>query len=118
MHPIKLANTSRVFNRRRSKRCILDRRTSADVRANDRRYECLIEDISLGGARLRFDGIPPADRELVLEHAGTGELCCERVWRIDGAIGVRFEKADRQLDRELQCVAIMVSPDDDRPTWF
>ena len=112
MHALRLVSTSQVFNRRRSKRCALDRRTSGHVEAGGHRYACVIEDISLGGARLRFeDDIPDSD-DLTLEHAVAGSFAGSIVWN-DGAVcGFRFDAAEHPLQRELQCVALMVGSDD------
>ncbi len=112
MHALRLVSTSRVFNRRRAKRCMLDRRTTGYVREGDRLYGCVIEDISLGGARLHFEDAAPQGDALVLEHAVAGEFPGHIVWR-DGAIaGFQFAPCEDSLGRELQCVALMVSSDD------
>ena len=112
MHALRLVSTSQVFNRRRSKRCALDRRTSGFVQAGGGRHPCVIEDISLGGARLRFeDGVPEGDG-LILEHAVAGSFHGSIVWRQDDVCGFRFDRAEHPLQRELQCVALMVGSDD------
>lgn len=112
MHALRLVSTSQVFNRRRSKRCLLDRRTSGHVRSGEEQYACVIEDISLGGARLRFeDGVPDGDG-LTLEHQVAGSFDGSIAWK-DGAVcGFRFDPAEHPLQRELQCVALMVGSDD------
>ncbi len=112
MHALRLVSTSQVFNRRRSKRCALDRRTSGHVEGDGRRFACVIEDISLGGARLRFEDEIPGCEDLTLEHAVAGSFPGSIVWK-DGAIcGFRFDAAEHPLQRELQCVALMVGSDD------
>ncbi len=112
MHALRLVSSSQVFNRRRSKRCVLERRTSAYVQAGEERFDCVIEDISLGGARLRFDGDAPAGGGLTLEHAVAGSFHGSVAWRRDGVCGFRFDPAEHPLQRELQCVALMVGSDD------
>ena len=112
MHALRLVSTSQVFNRRRSKRCALDRRTSGHVEADGRQYACVIEDISLGGARLRFEeGVPQGDG-LTLEHAVAGSFRGSIVWNDAAVCGFRFEAAEHPLQRDLQCVALMVGSDD------
>ena len=112
MHALRLVNTSQVFNRRRSKRCVLDRRTTGQVIQGDRAYLCVIEDVSLGGVRLSFDDAVPDGGELVLEHAVAGSFVGRIVWTKDAAAGFEFAPCDDSLGRELQCIALMVGSDD------
>lgn len=112
MHALRLVNTSQVFNRRRSKRCPLDRRTTGHLRLGEQLHGCVIEDISLGGARLSFDGPMPEGEELVLEHSVAGCFPGKFVWTRDGVGGFQFDRSDRPIVRELQCIALMVSSDD------
>lgn len=112
MHALRLVTTSQVFNRRRSKRCVLDRRTTGRVRDGDRLYDCVIEDVSLGGARLNFDDAAPEGGDLVLEHPVAGSFAGRIVWMKNGVGGFQFDPCETSLERELQCVALMVSSDD------
>ena len=112
MHALRLVSTSRVFNRRRAKRCPLDRRTTGQVRDGDRLHACVIEDISVGGARLCFEGAVPDGDGLVLEHAVAGSFPGRMVWTGQGVGGFQFDRAEQPLERELQCVALMVASDD------
>lgn len=112
MHALRLVTTSQVFNRRRSKRCVLDRRTTGQVIQGDRAYPCVIEDVSLGGARLGFDDAVPDGGELVLEHAVAGSFAGRIVWTKDGVAGFQFAPCEDSLGRELQCIALMVGSDD------
>ena len=115
MHALRLVNTSQVFNRRRSKRCPLDRRTTAQLRIADRLHSCVIEDISLGGARLLFEDAVPEGQEMVLEHAIAGCFPGTIVWMKGCVAGYRFDRPENSLERELQCVALMVGSDDTQP---
>ncbi len=112
MHALRLVTSSNVFNRRRSKRCVLERRTSGFVRSGDEQSSCVIEDISLGGARLRFEGRVPEGDGLILEHAVAGSFRGSIVWRRETVCGFRFLPAEHPLQREMQCVALMVGSDD------
>lgn len=112
MHALRLVSTSQVFNRRRSKRCTLDRRTSGFLLAGGEQHHCVIEDISLGGAKLRFEDAVPEGIGLVLEHAVAGSFHGSIVWQQDTVCGFRFDPAEHPLQRELQCVALMVGSDD------
>ncbi len=115
MHALRLVNTSQVFNRRKSKRCPLDRKTTAQVRAGGGLYGCNIEDISLGGARLKFEDSVPEGLEMVLEHAVAGRFAGKIVWTKGNVGGFQFDRPEQPLERELQCVALMVGSDDTQP---
>ena len=112
MHALRLVNTCQVFNRRRSKRCVLDRRTTGHVIQGDHIYPCVIEDVSLGGVRLSFDDAVPNGGELVLEHAVAGSFAGRIVWTKHSVAGFQFDPCEDSLGRELQCVALMVGSDD------
>lgn len=112
MHALRLVSSSQVFNRRRSKRCVLERRTSGHVQSGETRHACVIEDISLGGARLRFEESVPEGESLTLEHAVAGSFHGTIVWSQGDVCGFRFDPAEHPLQRELQCVALMVGSDD------
>ncbi|NNG03314.1 MAG: PilZ domain-containing protein [Inquilinus sp.] len=112
MHALRLVDTSRVFNRRRAKRCVLDRRTSAVLIVGGERHPCTIEDISLGGMGLCFPAEAPATAEdAVVEHAVAGRFPGRCVWTKGTAAGFRFDRPDNALERELQCIAIMLADD-------
>lgn len=112
MHALRLVTTSQRVNRRRSKRCVLEQRTSGIVRFGDRLEDCIIEDISLGGARLRFDRLPPVGETMVLEHLVAGCFPGRIVWTKSDAAGFQFDRPERPLERELQCVALMIGSDE------
>ena len=112
MHALRLVSSSQVFNRRRSKRCVLERRTSGHVLCGGSRFECVIEDISLGGARLRFVEDVPDGAMMTLEHAVAGSFAGTIVWSDGPVCGFEFAPAENELQHELQCVALMVASDD------
>ena len=113
MHALRLVSTSRVFNRRRAKRCPLDRRTSAVMIVGENRHPCTIENISLGGMGLSFPADPPATAEdAVIEHAVAGRFPGRCVWTKGSTAGFRFDRPDNAIERELQCIAIMLADDD------
>lgn len=55
---------------------------------------CLIVDMSEGGARLKFEGVPdlPPSFILVLSRDGYAHRHCEVRWRTETEIGVQFVK--------------------------
>ena len=76
--------------RRRWQRYAVDGRVMATLTADGQDRRCWIEDISLGGARLRLDGPPPRNLEIRLSHNLTKPLYATRAWVAEGAIGVAF----------------------------
>ena len=54
--------------------------------------DCMLRDISAGGARLQFDMIPdiPPALSLRVPRGGRVHRHCELVWQTDNEAGVRF----------------------------
>jgi hypothetical protein len=57
--------------------------------------DCLLRDISVGGARLQFEIMASVPRELSLRMPRGGKVHrhCEIVWQIRNEMGVRFVEA-------------------------
>ncbi len=111
MQGIKLVQ---VAERRRHLRFDLDHFTCVTAVAGGRLYECQVADISLGGLRLRFAGPPPAEKLIVLRHATAGELSALQVWRSGNELGLAFESSERELEHLLQCISLILNPDENR----
>ncbi len=63
----------------------------AVIRTGDSRLiECVVQDISEGGAKLRITAEVPDTFVLFLSWAGSVSRKCEVRWRSDGAVGVSF----------------------------
>ena len=58
--------------------------------------DCVLRDISVGGARLRFDAMLEIPRELSLRMPRGGKVHrhCEVVWQSTHEMGVRFVAAE------------------------
>lgn len=76
--------------RRRWQRYAVDGRVSATLTADGQDRHCWIEDISLGGARLRLAGPAPRNLEVRLSHFHAKPLYATRAWIAEGCIGVTF----------------------------
>jgi hypothetical protein len=77
--------------RRRDRRTIINRMAMLQAHPDALPRDCMVADISLGGARLFAGGIEVPDRFYLLitgEKGGYRE--CQVVWRLGGEIGVSF----------------------------
>jgi hypothetical protein len=64
--------------------------------------DCVVRDISAGGARVLLQRLPPGQQHCVLDIDGVGLFPCRIVWRRGNEAGVRFltdpEAARLQID--------------------
>ncbi len=72
--------------------------------ADGRVRVCTIEDISLGGARLRIDGEIPRNLEIRIEHPLVGHAFAWRCWAGADGIGVEFDHSQQSLDFISHCL--------------
>ena len=92
-------------NRRQWPRYALPERESFTVTAGGRTDTCTIEDISLGGARLRMDGLVPGSLEIQIEHPRLGHAYARRCWKAKNRLGVTFDHSEPSLAFIAGCVA-------------
>lgn len=94
-------------NRRQWPRYALLNRESFTVTANGRTGAgtCTIEDISLGGARLRMEGPVPGNFEIRIEHPRLGHAFARRCWKAKEHIGVTFDHSEPSLAFIAGCMA-------------
>ncbi|GAB4394737.1 MAG: hypothetical protein Tsb0032_22650 [Kiloniellaceae bacterium] len=87
----------RDFERRRSQRFVLPRQEDIILRAEGREYRGKLEDVSIGGAKLRLtdDLAPSAD--LSMEHAAAGIIEGTCMWHDGPCIGIAFDLSDPAL---------------------
>lgn len=98
--------------RRNHERHPITETTSLTVVTEAGSFPCVVEDLSFGGIRLRFDGDIPAVEELRLEHPTAGTFVGRCAWSGNRVVGVQFDEQEREIERALQCVALMVTSDD------
>ena len=92
-------------NRRQWPRYALSRRESFTVTADDCIATCVIEDISLGGARLRMAGPLPGSLDIRIEHPRLGRAHARRCWKAKHQLGVAFDLSEPSLAFIADCVA-------------
>ncbi len=92
-----------VGNRRQWPRYALPERDSFSVTAGG--LPGAIEDISLGGARLRLDGSLPGGLEIRIEHPRLGHAYARRCWQTDHHLGVAFDHSRPSLAFIADCLA-------------
>ena len=92
-------------NRRQWPRYTLRDRGSFTVTAEGRRGACVIEDISLGGARLRMAGPVPGNLKIRIEHPRLGHAHARRCWKAKDYLGVAFDLSRPSLAFIAECVA-------------
>lgn len=87
----------RSQNRRRWRRHVVLDHGAVTLTAEGRRCPCDIEDISLGGVRLRLRGPLPHSFEVRLEHPVIGYVYGQRAWAGSDAIGIELDLSPRAL---------------------
>ena len=66
---------------------------------------CAIEDISLGGARLRMESPVPGGKEIRIEHPRLGYAYARRCWKAKDHFGVTFDHSEPSLAFIAGCMA-------------
>jgi hypothetical protein len=92
-------------NRRQWPRYAFPERENFSLTADGRTVTCVIEDISLGGARLRMEGPVPGNLELRIEHPRLGHAFARRCWKAKHHLGVIFDHSEPSLAFIADCVA-------------
>ncbi len=95
---------SKFRERRRWPRYAVEGAISLTLTSGGRTYDCPIEDISLGGTRLRFAGAPPPDPEFHIEHPAAGRFSGNRSWSGPDRLGVEFDHSEAPLDLIAYCL--------------
>jgi hypothetical protein len=92
-------------NRRQWPRYAFPERENFSLTADGRTVTCVIEDISLGGARLRMEGPVPSNLEFRIEHPRLGHAFARRCWKAKRHLGVIFDHSEPSLAFIADCVA-------------
>jgi PilZ domain len=69
---------------------------------------CTVADISLGGARLVFDDVPPAGPAIQLSHPDARGVTCGCVWQNGREVGVVFDFSEDSLGLISICLRNML----------
>ncbi len=92
-------------NRRQWPRYALPESESFTVSADGRIGICTLEDISLGGARLRMAGPVPGNLEIRIAHPRLGHADARRCWKAKDRLGVAFDHSGPSLAFITGCLA-------------
>ncbi len=87
----------RDFERRRSLRFVLPRQEDIVLTAAGQEYRGKLEDVSIGGAKLRFSGDLPALSEITLAHESAGVIDGVCMWHDGESLGISFDLTDPAL---------------------
>lgn len=82
------------FDRRSWQRHALYFDMTLTLAADGRRYRGTVEDISIGGMKLRIDGEPPTAEAFTVEHPQAGRFAATRVWQNGGELALQFNFAE------------------------
>jgi hypothetical protein len=82
--------------------------TSVSLIAGGREYPGVIEDISLRGARIRFDGPVNVDGPVELVHSAVGRLRGQLRWHTGNTSGLSFDDAEAAVALLIHCLKQMV----------
>ncbi len=97
--------------RRAWPRYTAEREVSLAIEVAGRRHNCLVKDISLGGARLSCDEELPNSEEIVFIGPAFGPSKGKRHWHAAGEIGIEFDFSDETLSLISQCLRAMLHDD-------
>ena len=96
------------IDRRRRHRYPVTSPISLTVYSEGREFTCFIENISLSGARVRFDGPVTLTSKIGLSHPQTGKFCGERKWTTGNTWGVAFTCQESAIRLCVHCLKQMV----------
>lgn len=108
--PVSLAR-AKAQNRREWPRYKAEKSFSLAARVDGRLLPCIVEDVSLGGAKLLFDDPIPAGQTLELSHADGRAVTCARIWQDSRAIGIEFDFSEDALGLISTCIRNMIDLD-------
>ena len=116
MSTMRDAEAAAQHERRQWPRYVVAGRHSFTLTADGRISACTIEDISLGGARLRLDGGSPRNLEIRIEHPLMGYAYARRCWNGALGMGVEFDLSQQSLDFIARCLREGVRQGGGRPS--
>jgi len=86
--------------RRRDRRYVINQMAMLQTHSGALPRDCMVVDISTGGARLFADGVEVPDRfHLLIAGEKGGYRECEVVWRLGSEIGIAFAVRERRPRR-------------------
>jgi hypothetical protein len=107
MGPKRAATSYEGINRRRWSRYAVDEDIPTTLVVGGQRLDCVIEDVSLAGAKLRIAGKVPSGAIVQLRCDASDALAGRCVWAGPKSIGVSFGLCERSVDFALSCLRRM-----------
>src|SRR3546814_15163783 len=95
----------RDFERRRSLRFILPHQEDITLIVDGKPYRGKLEDVSIGGAKLRMETAVPQSDDVRLEHAVAGTIEDVSLWLRGDTIGIAFALSDPALELIPLCLS-------------
>ena len=108
MPPSKPQQQLKEDQRRRHSRMPVGKQLPMTATAGGKIYTCYIDDISLGGLKLRFEGPVPEGKVIALDHPVAGTLCGRCAWRDGQTIGMELQVPSSDLERVLRCICLVL----------
>lgn len=105
-----LAKTA-ARNRREWPRYTAEKAFSLAATIDGRIVPCTIVDVSLGGAKLRFDEDAPEGTDFALSHPDSAPVNCVEVWRRHREVGIEFDFSEDSLGLISLCLRNMIDVD-------
>jgi hypothetical protein len=94
----------RDFERRRSLRFVLPRQEDITLFVGGQSYQGKLEDVSIGGAKLRMAGAVPLPSDVRLEHGTAGTIQGICMWHDGETVGIAFDLTDPALELISLCL--------------
>ncbi len=99
-----LTNGSTERNRRQWSRYQIDEEILLTLGAEGRSYACVIQDISLGGVKLRLKEAVASAGAVQMNHPASGTISGQCVWQSSSAMGIVLGFTQRSLDLVFHCI--------------
>ena len=107
MPSVELVAGQESRNRRQWSRYTPDHKIVLTLIAEGKTQDCKIQDISLGGVKLRSGKPLEHGTAVELRHPDTEPIDGHCVWSSSGALGVEFGFSERTLDLVFHCVTAL-----------
>lgn len=108
MPPSKPQHQLKDDERRQYGRMPVGKQLPMTATAGGKIYTCYIDDISLGGLKLRFEGPVPEGKVIALDHPVAGTLCGRCAWRDGQMMGMELQVPASDLERVLRCICLVL----------
>ena len=108
MPPSKPQQQLKDDERRQHGRMPFGKQLPMTATAGGKIFTCYIDDISLGGLKLRFEGPVPEGKVIALDHPVAGTLCGRCAWRDGQFIGMELQVPASDLERVLRCICLVL----------